>query len=334
MSLIVQSVPLGSQWPTLDPFLFCAHHLDRFPVADGALGPRSAIGDRQIGSDFSGRDGWNLYHGAPVAGFPKHPHRGFETLTWVRRGWCDHADSLGARARFGPGDAQWITAGSGIVHSEMFPLFDTVDPNANELQLFQIWINLPAANKLVDAHFQMMWHEQIPTVITADGKGAVSLIVGDAFGESAPTPPPSSWAAGETDVAVWHLRLESGGEVELPPASSEASRVLYLYVGTSVTLNGESVAANTGVVVDPTRPIAVRAQSGAAECMVLQGRPIAEPVAQRGPFVMNHESELDEAMASYRRTQFGGWPWPQTDPTHGMIPRRFVQRDDVEELRA
>jgi len=123
-SPILQTVPLGAQWPTLDPFLFCAHHLDRYPASNGNLGPDAPLTGRTIGQDFAGVDGWNMYHGSSVPGFPQHPHRGFETVTYVRRGWCDHSDSLGAQARFGEGDVQWITAGGGIVHAEMFPLFN------------------------------------------------------------------------------------------------------------------------------------------------------------------------------------------------------------------
>ncbi|MFN6059709.1 MAG: pirin family protein, partial [Burkholderiales bacterium] len=108
---------------------------------------------RQIGSDFSNKDGWSMYHGQTIPGFPSHPHRGFETVTIVRQGHIDHSDSLGATARFGPGDVQWLTAGKGIVHCEMFPLRQTNAPNPCEL--FQIWLNLPASRKMAEPHFTM-----------------------------------------------------------------------------------------------------------------------------------------------------------------------------------
>jgi redox-sensitive bicupin YhaK (pirin superfamily) len=100
---------------------------------------------REMGSDFSARDGFSMYHGEPIPGFPGHPHRGFETVTLVRKGRIDHADSLGAAARFGGGDVQWLTAGKGIQHSEMFPLLNSDQPNP--LELFQIWLNLPARTR-------------------------------------------------------------------------------------------------------------------------------------------------------------------------------------------
>ena len=116
-----------------------------------------------IGQDFDSIDGWNMYHGKNVPGFPQHPHRGFETITYVRTGFCDHSDSMGATARFGRGDTQWMTAGKGIVHCEMFPLLKRDEPNP--LELFQIWLNLPAEDKMVDPYFTMLWSHDTPTVV-------------------------------------------------------------------------------------------------------------------------------------------------------------------------
>ena len=121
---VLQTVPLGFQWPTIDPFLFCVHHDDAYPAGNEVAGRRRRSRAASSGQDFAGIDGWRMYHGRDVPGFPHHPHRGFETVTYVRQGLIDHSDSLGAAARFGRGDVQWLTAGEGIVHSEMFPLLD------------------------------------------------------------------------------------------------------------------------------------------------------------------------------------------------------------------
>ena len=157
---VLQTVPLGFQWATADPFLFCVHHLDRYPAANEHMGPAASLEARDLGMDFAGADGWRMYHGSTVPGFPQHPHRGFETVTFVRQGYIDHSDSLGATARFGRGDVQWLTAGRGIVHCEMFPLLDQHGPNPCEL--FQIWLNLPAADKMVEPYFTMLWNEDLP----------------------------------------------------------------------------------------------------------------------------------------------------------------------------
>ncbi|MFT7326261.1 MAG: redox-sensitive bicupin YhaK (pirin superfamily), partial [Ilumatobacter sp.] len=129
MASILQTFQLSTQWPTLDPFLFCAHHLDDYPNGTVELEPDASLNSRNIGQDFDGIDGWNMYHGKNVPGFPQHPHRGFETITYVRTGVCDHSDSMGATARFGSGDTQWMTAGKGIVHCEMFPMLNRDEKN-------------------------------------------------------------------------------------------------------------------------------------------------------------------------------------------------------------
>lgn len=321
-STVLQTVPLSTQWPTLDPFLFCAHHKDDYPAGDGTLAPAAGTQGRSLGSDFSGQDGWNMYHGTTVPGFPQHPHRGFETLTYVRSGWCDHADSLGAKARFGEGDAQWITAGSGIVHSEMFPLFEQDAPNP--LHLFQIWVNLPARSKFVDPHFSMLWSEDLPSAPGSEGVTA-TVIAGSLFGETAPPPPPDSWAADPSNhVAVWHLDMAAGTQCALPPTPDGISRVLYLFEGDGLVLGDRTIPANTGAVLAPNTSIEIVATQP-AEFLVLQGRPIGEPVVQHGPFVMNTATEIEATFADYQRTRFGGWPWPSDDPVHGVTARRFAE---------
>jgi hypothetical protein len=165
-SPIVQIKPLGFPWETLDPFLFCAYHDDAYPQGNAQMGPAASLAGRDIGQDFSRLGGWSMYHGSTVPGFPAHPHRGFETVTIVRKGLIDHADSLGAKARFGRGDVQWLTAGQGVVHSEMFPLLKQDEPNP--LELFQIWLNLPAHNKMARPHFTMFWAPDIPRLQALD----------------------------------------------------------------------------------------------------------------------------------------------------------------------
>ena len=331
-SPVLQTAPLGLHWPTVDPFLFCAHHDDAYPAGDDHLAPAVALGERDMGQDFSGRDGFSMYHGMVVPGFPNHPHRGFETVTFVRKGLIDHSDSLGATARFGRGDVQWLTAGKGIVHAEMFPLVKADEPNP--LELFQIWLNLPAADKLVDPYFTMFWSEDIPMVVTTDDAGrttTVTVIAGQ-FGEVDPhAPPPNSWAArAEADVAIWHLHLEAGASWELPPAAggAEVGRVLYVFEGDTMQVAEVEVANDTAVAVLADVAVRLVAGSEPVEILLLQGRPIGEPVAQYGPFVMNTEAEIRQAFADYQATEFGGWPWPDDAPTHGRDRGRFALHVD------
>ena len=183
-SPVLQTVALGQQWPTVDPFLFCAHHRDRYPESNDLFGPADSLVGRDLGSDFSGKDGWSMYHGRAIPGFPQHPHRGFETITVVREGVIDHSDSLGATARFGAGDVQWMTAGKGIVHCEMFPLLHS--DTSNPLELFQVWLNLPKADKMVDPYFTMLWSEQVPRV---HGEGVEITVAAGAVGGVQPLAP-------------------------------------------------------------------------------------------------------------------------------------------------
>ena len=327
-SPILQQKPLGFPWPTIDPFLFCAYHDDRYPRGNGAFGPQASLAGREIGSDFAGKDGWRMYHGETVPGFPSHPHRGFETVTIVRRGLIDHADSLGAAARFGHGDVQWLTAGKGIVHSEMFPLLES--DRDNPLELFQIWLNLPAANKMVDPHFTMFWAEDVPTtrVVDADGRATTVTSIAGRFADAPPlAPPPHSYASrADADVAIWTIRMEPGARWTVPKAAStDARRALYFFAGSSVTIGGTNVDAHAMLEVRATEDLAFVNGDTVSEFLMLQGRPIAEAVAQHGPFVMNTRAELVQAFADYQRTQFGGWPWDDHGPVHGAGKRRFAK---------
>jgi len=324
---------LGFPWATVDPFLFCAYHDDAYPQGDGELAPKASLAGRQIGSDFSRKDGWSMYHGETVPGFPAHPHRGFETVTIVRRGLIDHSDSLGATARFGEGDVQWVTAGAGIVHSEMFPLLR--EDEANPLELFQIWLNLPAQSKMAKPHFTMFWSQQVPRLAVKDEAGretVVRVIAGGLEGAGAPLPPPpESWAArAEADVAIWTLRMQPGAKWTLPAAQGEGTqRTLYFFKGARARVGGTDVTAPVAIQVRAGVPVEIVAGADAeAEFLMLQGRAIAEPVAQYGPFVMNTQAEIMQAMQDYRRTQFGGWKWADAAPVHGREPKRFARYPD------
>lgn len=304
--------------------------MDDYPAGNGVLGPVESLQGRRIGRDFGGLDGWNMYHGRRVPGFPRHPHRGFETVTVVRSGLLDHSDSLGATARYGRGDVQWLTAGAGIQHAEMFPLVDPDDDNP--LELFQIWLNLPSASKLVDPHFSMLWAPSIPQRVLRDEAGRTSTlrVVAGSWGEThAPPSPPSSWAS-ERDhhVGIFTLELDPAASLELPPAPSGVQRALYLHRGDALGVGPRLVPASSYIRVRCDAPVRIEAARTGASLLVLQGRPIGEPVARHGPFVMNTEAEIRAAYADYRRTQFGGWPWTGDEPVHEREQGRFARRPD------
>ncbi|MGW8315954.1 MAG: pirin family protein [Bacteroidales bacterium] len=331
--VVRQIKPLGFPWETQDPFLFCVYHADAYPRGNENLGPATSLEGRNLGNDFRIKDGWRMYHGRTVPGFPSHPHRGFETITVVRKGLVDHSDSLGGAGRYGHGDVQWMTAGKGVQHSEMFPLMEKEKPNP--LELFQIWLNLPARNKMAEPFYTMFWNHQVPKVIGKDEQGhaVITEVVAGILGEHRPPDPaPDSWAADpDNEVAIWYMEAEENASLTLPAASEGIKRTLFFFEGERIGIGEHSVDAghlielNAGVVTKVTNgPVRAR-------FLMLQGRPIGEPVVNYGPFVMNTRSEIQQTYIDYQATRFGGWPWPTEEVVHPRDKGRFARYTDGHE---
>jgi len=289
-----------------------------------------------------------MYHGDRVPGFPQHPHRGFETVTFVLEGLVDHTDSLGQGGRYGgdgrAGDIQFMTAGSGVVHGEMMPLVHVNKPNT--LRLFQLWLNLPKKDKFAEPAYVMTWAESMTFLPKGPGGSECQLAVGRLGAASAAAaPPPRSWAADPAnDVGVFYVTLPPGSTFELPPAATGAAvnRVAYVVegptAGPGASVGGVTLPGNRGAfTLRGELPCLLEntAASGEVHVLVLQGRPIGEPVAQRGPFVMNTQAELAQASADYSRTRFGGWPWAQDAVVFDRAQGRFadVRQPDGSVLR-
>jgi len=325
--------PLHFPWQTKDPFLFCAFHKDDYPKGDGEMGVSVSLEGRSSGSDFSGKDGFSMYHGNRVPGFPAHPHRGFETITIAEQGMVDHSDSLGSAGRFGNGDVQWMTAGKGVQHSEMFPLLNDQEPNP--LVLFQIWLNLPKVNKMVAPHFSMLWHEDIPVVLHNDEKGNktnVKIVCGTYQNTENPSPAPNSWAANPlNEVAIWVIEMEANAIWRIPKIENKINRSLYYYEGNQVFIDDTSVSSDHMVVLDSTIETVIQNGEQPSKFLLLQGKPLNETVAKYGPFVMNTNKEIQEAMVEYQYSQFGGWPWDAPDHTHEKGKGRFALHADGRE---
>lgn len=332
-SPILKINKLDFNWVTQDPFLFCVHHRDAYPAGESDFGPPAAsLEGRNMGQDFTLKDGWRMYHGSRVPGFPAHPHRGFETVTIVLDGYVDHSDSHGASGRYGEGDVQWMTAGSGLQHAEMFPLLNQDKPNPGEL--FQIWLNLPQKNKMVDPHYKMLWSEDIPTYL---GKGvSIRIIAGSYEGLTPPAPAPDSWASDPASaVTIWIITLAPGTGWELPPVSANHNRSLYFYQGAELTIADRVFPVSHSLDLRADLPLTIKNGDQESHLLLLQAKPIGEPVAQYGPFVMNDREGLEQAFSDYNRTQFGGWPWDRRDPVHGSKMQRFARYSDgSEEVRS
>lgn len=337
MSSIKQIAPLSFPWQTLDPFIFCVHHRDLFPEGNGKMGVKPELkAGRQIGSDFTIKNGWRMYHGEQIPGFPYHPHRGFETVTINKEGFVDHTDSLGAAGRFGQGDVQWMTAGKGVQHSEMFPLIHA--DKSNTMEIFQIWLNLPAKNKLVEPHFKMLWSEDVPVHTHTDEQGRktiIDVVAGMVDETKALDPTPNSWAADpENEVAILTIKMEVGASWTMEKASKKVNRCVYFYRGQNINVDGQKLALDHMAVLDATQDSHFENGNLEGYLLILQGKPINEPIAQHGPFVMNTREEIMQAFQEFQETQFGGWPWPEREMVHPTDKGRFAKyADGTEETR-
>jgi redox-sensitive bicupin YhaK (pirin superfamily) len=236
------------------------------------------------------------YAPGEAVGAPDHPHRGFETVTYVLEGEVVHEDSAGHRGVIKPGGVQWMTAGAGIVHSET--------PSAGVLESggrahgFQIWVNLPARLKMTRPRYQELESEQIPTAATPDGTAKVKVIAGEAFGVAAAI-------ATHTPIVYQDWSLEPAADVTLSIASEQ--RVLvYVFQGDArVGDQGKPVADGQLAVLGAGDAVRLRGGSSPARLLLLGGAPLGEPVARYGPFVMNNQHEILQAFDDYRSGRMG-----------------------------
>jgi len=280
--------------------------------------------------DFDFNNSWKMYYGKSVPGFPVHPHRGFETVTVVLKGYVDHSDSNGATGRYGAGDVQWMTAGSGLQHAEMFPLVH--DDKDNTLELFQIWLNLPSKDKFADPSYKMLWAEDIPVVKEKNDNGSIAtinVIAGSYKNVNSLDPNPDSWANDRNNhVGIWTIHLEPGASFTLPSISSTLNRNLYYYKGASISIDNTDIKSNSSIKLAGDEEIEVINGCKDSYLLLLEGEPINEPVVNYGPFVMNTMEEITKAYADYNDTQFGGWPWDRKDPVNPKNMGRFAKYDN------
>lgn len=317
--------PLVLPWETQDPFIFCSYHYDEYPGGNKNMEPNTPLAGRVLGQDFVSKDGWNMYHGVNVPGFPAHPHCGFETVSVVTKGMVDHSDSLGGKGRFGNGDVQWLTSGKGVQHAEMFPL---LNKDKNPFEIFQLWLNLPKKSKKANPYYKMLWSEDIPKIKSTDKNGNITeidLIAGNLNGQIALTPNPDSWAAdSKNNVQIWTIKLSPNARFSIEGIDEDITRTLYFYRGNSIDINDTEVNVKRLIHLNSKKDIHIENSSEISYLFFLQGKPINEPLVQHGPFVANSQEEIQEAMQEYRKTQFGGWPYKTNEPVHAKKMSRFA----------
>jgi len=237
---------------------------------------------------------------AEPRGVGAHPHRGFETVTIVYAGEVAHRDSTGAGGTIGPGDVQWMTAASGILHDEFHsPEFTR---NGGTLEMVQLWVNLPAKHKMAKPGYQHLGLEAIPRVPLPGDAGTVRVIAGDYDGHRGA-------ADTFTPMDVWDVRLDGGQEVRWRLREGWTSAVVVLRG--EVVVNGEAVSGPELVLLHPAGEEVAVTSSSDTTLLVLSGEPIPEPVVGHGPFVMNTDTEIRQAMLDFGHGRFGRMP-PRT----------------------
>ncbi|HEX4872785.1 MAG TPA: pirin family protein [Nevskiaceae bacterium] len=277
-----------------------AQVLASVPTSDGAgVRLRRSIGaqrglylDPFLMLDEFGTDNPGDY----IAGFPAHPHRGFETVTYMLDGRMQHRDHLGNVGDLGPGSVQWMTAGRGVIHSEM-PLQES-----GRMRGFQLWINLPAREKMKPAAWRDIPAADLPLVPLADG-GRIKVIAGrveiDGQTVRGPINPDGAMA---TDPHYWDLHLAPGAVFEQPLPDTHTS-VLYSYEG-AVTVGAEGASRalppQSAGLLGPGQTLRLQAGPQGAQLILIAGRPLREPVVQYGPFVMNTREEIERAIQDYQ----------------------------------
>jgi len=275
------------------------------PTSDGAgVKLRRSLGSRQgaqvdpfLMLDEFYSDNPNDY----LAGFPSHPHRGFETVTYMLDGHMRHEDHLGNRGDLKPGDVQWMTAARGIIHSEM------PQQSAGRMRGFQLWINLPAREKMKPAHYRDIPASQIPVLEPASGV-RVKLIAGSVDLGSGPVSGPVSPAGARlsTDPLYLDIHLPVHGAITVPITSGHHG-FIYLYEGDARVGPEDSardLPARSGGVLSEDGPVRIQAGNSEARLLLLAARPINEPVVQYGPFVMNTRQEIEQAVEDFRSGRF------------------------------
>jgi quercetin 2,3-dioxygenase len=233
------------------------------------------------------------YAPGKAVGAPDHPHRGFETVTYLLEGEMEHEDSAGNRGKLSTGDVQWMTAGRGVVHSEMPS--KRMQTEGGRVHGFQLWVNLPKRDKMIAPRYQEISSSKIPTATSSDGLAKVTVIAGEALGIKAAIET-------HTPIAYHHWELSPGASVEtaLP---SELAAYVYVFGGT-VLVAGKPVTEGQLAVLGRGDTVQFAANEK-ARLLLLGGAPLNEPVVQYGPFVMNTEHEIRQAIDDFRAGRLG-----------------------------
>ncbi len=237
------------------------------------------------------------YAPGEAVGAPDHPHRGFETVTYMLSGEFEHEDSAGHKGRIAAGDVQWMTAGAGVVHSEMPSR--SIAEQGGRVHGFQLWVNLPARDKMIAPRYQEIPAARIPEATTADGKAHVRVIAGTALGVAAVIET-------RTPISYHDWTLAPGASVDVA-VPSEQNAAIYVFAGAAIVA-GKRVEAGQMAALGSGETVSLAAAADAPEearLLLLGGVPLKEPVVQYGPFVMNNKEQIAQAITDYQQGRMG-----------------------------
>ena len=228
------------------------------------------------------------YGPGEAVGAPSHPHRGFETVTYLLSGGMMHADSAGNSGDLNPGDVQWMTAGRGVIHSELPQ--DHMMKNGGRMHGFQIWVNLPAKDKMMQPRYQDIPSEEIPEVSNEDGTVWAKVIAGEALGISAVI---------DTVIPITYIHLKLKPGASYSHACEDDHNVMLYVFGGSLAVEGRSLHDGSLGLLSPGESVSMTAEEEGAELLILGGPELGEPIARYGPFVMNTRQEIHQAIEDY-----------------------------------
>lgn len=326
MSIIKENKAFSFREDPGDPWVGKFHHVDLFPAGDeDQLVKPEDLEGHTPGKDLDENLPWRLYYGTRVPGFPVHSHRGFETVSIVLDGWIDHFDSKGEHGRYAAGDVQWMTAGDGIRHTEMFPLVE--ESETNRMELFQLWLSLPSWNKRVPCDYKMLWREDIP-VVEKDG-ATLTVIQGKFAGVEGPKATEASWASDpKSKMRIILIKLMPGASVEIDGVSDTLNRNLYLYEGPVALIDGDRVEGKRSLKLEGGSSFKIEALEDEIHLLLLEAEPMNEPIINDGPMIVNTMDEVLEGYRDYWDNQYGTWKWDANDPLHDKGTGRITSNGE------
>ncbi len=331
---VLKYVDFDIHWDTEDPFIFVSHHRDNYPKGNSQQAPPyDMIAWRDLGHDYKKHNGFRMYKGKVVPGFPMHAHWGYETFTLAEEGYVDTFDSEGNQSRFGFGDAQWVTASSKYQHNEMYPLVFQDRPNPNNIT--QIMINLPLEMKGSLNRVHMLWSDSIKTRRFTDGSGKnteVILYAGTYENMTVEVPNPDSWTADPGNgVKILQIKMEEGAEYVLKADSPEINRNLYFVSGSHADVNGFAADAGYRMKLTSDADVIIRNGDVPSKFWLLDGKPIKQKMSSFGPVVLENDKAVRAAMNNIREQEFEIWPWNVIDKVQAIEAPRFIRYADGRE---